>query len=60
MDSLYTYSYLCKQDKSILNLDLSREIDYIPSCLKCNTKMIIRYSVDPNGELWMNYSVMHE
>ena len=59
-DPVYTYSFFCKKDKSIMNLDLSRELDYIPSCLKCNSNMIIRYSIDNNGELWMNSAIMHE
>jgi hypothetical protein len=60
MDPIYTYNYLCMQDQSEMNIELSREIDFIPRCLKCNSDMVIRYSIDNDGELWMNYSIMHE
>jgi hypothetical protein len=43
-----------------MNIELSREIDFIPRCLKCNSDMVIRYSIDNDGELWMNFSIMHE
>ena len=59
-DPLYTYSYLCMYDKSIMLLELSKELEYIPKCLKCARDMVIRYSIDANGELWMNEAIMHE
>ena len=60
IDPLYTYNYLCMYDRSEMNIELSREIDFEPRCLKCNGDMAIRYSIDNYGEIWMNYSIMHE
>jgi hypothetical protein len=59
-DPLYTYAFYCKKDKSEMTLELSKELDYIPSCLKCNGKLTIRYSIDNNGSIWMNSAIMHE
>jgi hypothetical protein len=47
-------------DRSEMNIELSREIGFEPRCLKCNGKMVIRYSIDNDGELWMNFSIMHD
>jgi hypothetical protein len=60
IDPIYTYSYLCMYDRSVMNIELSREIDFEPRCLKCNGEMTIRYSIDNYGEIWMNSSIMHE
>jgi hypothetical protein len=60
IDPLYTYGYLCMYDRSQMNIELSREIDFIPRCLKCNSDMVLRYSIDNDGEIWMNFSIMHE
>jgi hypothetical protein len=60
IDPLYTYGYLCMYDKSEMNIELSKEIDFEPRCLKCNGNMTIRYSIDNYGEIWMNSSIMHE
>ena len=60
IDPLYTYNYLCMYDRSEMNIELSREIDFEPRCLKCNGDMVIRYSIDNYGEIWMNSSIMHE
>ena len=57
---IYTYSFLCKQDSSTMLLELSKELDYLPQCLKCNKTMILRYSIDDNGSIWMNSAIMHE
>jgi hypothetical protein len=57
---LYTYGFYCSKDKSEMTLELSKELDYIPSCLKCNSRMIIRYSIDNDGSIWMNSAIMHE
>lgn len=57
---LYTYSYICMQDKSIMLLELSKELEYIPKCLKCAREMILRYSIGDNGELWMNEEILHD
>ena len=59
-DPLYTYSFLCMQDKSIMLLELSRELDYIPKCLKCARDMVIRYSIGNNGDIWMNETILHD
>jgi NAD-dependent SIR2 family protein deacetylase len=60
IDPIYTYNFYCKKDKSTMNLEISKKLDYIPSCLKCNSNMIIRYSINEYGELWMNSAIMHE
>ena len=57
---LYTYNFLCRQDQSTMNLELSKELDYIPQCLKCNARMVLRYSINNDGEIWMNSAIMHE
>lgn len=57
---LYTYSFICMKDKSVMNLEISRELDYIPKCLKCNGNMILRYSINNDGEIWMNSAILHE
>ena len=57
---LYTYNLLCMSDRSELNIELSREIDFIPKCLKCNKTMILRYSINNDGDIWMNSAIMHE
>jgi len=55
----HTYSFACKC-RAELNVEISREIDFKPKCLKCgSTKMTLRYSII-NGEVWMNEEVMHE
>ncbi len=59
-DPLYTYSYLCMQDRSIMLLELSKELDYIPKCLKCARDMIMRYSINNDGDIWMNDDILHE
>jgi hypothetical protein len=41
-------------------MELSKEIDYSPKCLKCgSTQLQLRYTIIL-GELWMNYSILHE
>lgn len=60
MDPIFTYNLLCTYDKSEMNLEISRELDYIPKCLKCNKNMILRYSINNDGEIWMNSAIMHE
>ncbi len=60
MDPIFTYSFLCKYDNSEMNIELSRELDFFPKCLKCNKTMILRYSINNDGEIWMNSAVMHE
>ena len=57
---LYTYSFICMIDRSELNLELSKELDYLPKCLKCNKSMVIRYSINNNGDIWMNSAIMHD
>ena len=55
----YTYNFICKC-KSQMNVEISREIDFVPKCLKCGSiKMQLRYSII-NGDIWMNESIMHE
>jgi len=35
-------------------MELSKEIDYQPKCLKCNsTKLFLRYTII-HGDLWMS------
>ena len=60
MDPIYTYNLLCMTDRSELNIELSREIDFIPKCLKCNRVMILRYSINNDGDIWMNSAIMHD
>lgn len=60
IDPIFTYNFLCISDRSEMNIELSRELDFIPKCLKCNKNMIIRYSINDNGEIWMNSAIMHE
>jgi hypothetical protein len=60
IDPIFTYGFLCMYDRSEMNIELSREIDFEPRCLKCNGNMTIRYSIDNDGEIWMNSSIMHE
>jgi hypothetical protein len=60
IDPIYTYNYLCIQDQSEMNIELSKEIDFVPRCLKCTKDMTLKYSIDNDGEIWMNFSIMHE
>jgi hypothetical protein len=49
----YTYSFICKC-KAETYIELSKEIDYNPKCLKCNSSQLrLRYTII-NGELWMD------
>ena len=57
---LYTYNFICMKDRSELNLELSRELDYLPKCLKCGKSMILKYSINNDGEIWMNSAILHE
>ena len=55
----YTYSFICKC-KSELYIEIFREIDFEPKCLKCNSSRLqLRYSII-QGELWMNEAILHE
>ena len=55
----YTYSFICKC-KSELYIEISREIDFTPKCLKCNSSRLqLRYSII-HGEIWMNEAIFHE
>ncbi len=47
-------------DHSTMNLELSKQIGYIPKCLKCNSNMIMRYSINNDGDIWMNSAILHE
>jgi hypothetical protein len=60
IDPIYTYNFLCMYDRSEMNIELSREIDFEPVCLKCSQDMVLKYSIDNDGEIWMNFSIMHE
>ena len=54
IDPLYTYNYICMKDKSTLNLEISKPLDYEPKCLKCNsTQLVLRYTII-HGDLWMS------
>ncbi len=57
---IYTYNFLCRSDNSEMNLELSKELDYLPKCLKCSKTMLLRYSIDNNGSIWMNSAIMHD
>ena len=49
----YTYSFICKC-KAELYMELSRELDYSPKCLKCySSQLQLRYTII-HGELWMS------
>jgi len=49
----YTYSFICKC-KAELYMELSKELDYSPKCLKCNSSRLqLRYTIIL-GELWMS------
>ena len=49
----YTYSFICKC-KSETYMELSKEIDYRPKCLKCgSTQLKLRYTII-QGDLWMS------
>ena len=39
-------------------MDISHEINYTPVCLKCGGHLDLRYSIDANGELWMNDEIL--
>ena len=55
----YTYSFICKC-KAETYIELSKEIDYNPKCLKCNSsRLVLRYTIIDN-QLWLNNSVLHE
>jgi hypothetical protein len=55
----YTYSFICKC-KAETYIELSKEIDYNPKCLKCNSSQLqLRYSII-HGEIWMNEAIFHE
>jgi len=49
----YTYSFICKC-KSETYMELSKEIDHNPKCLKCgSTQLKLRYTIIL-GDLWMS------
>ncbi len=59
MSNSHTYNFICKC-RAELNVEISREIDFAPKCLKCgSTKLTLKYSII-NGDIWMNESIMHE
>lgn len=60
MSDLWTYNFICMSDHSTMNLELSKQIGYIPKCLKCNSNMIMRYSINNDGDIWMNSAILHE
>jgi hypothetical protein len=57
--NLFTYSFICMRDKSVMDLELGRELNYIPKCLKCNGNMTIRFSINNDGEVWMNEAILN-
>ena len=55
----YTYSFICKC-RAELYMELSKELDYTPKCLNCNSSQLqLRYTII-HGSLWMNDSILHE
>ena len=55
----YTYSFICKC-KAELYMELSKELDYRPKCLKCgSSQLVLRYTII-HGSLWMNDDILHE
>lgn len=60
MNDIWTYNFICMSDSSTMNLELSKQIKYIPKCLKCNSNMIMRYSINNDGDIWMNSAILHE
>ena len=55
----YTYSFICKCG-SVLDLELSKEIGYMPKCLRCNSSRLqLRYSII-NGEIYMNDDILRD
>jgi hypothetical protein len=60
IDPIFTYNFLCMSDKSEMNIELSKELDFLPKCLKCNKTMILKYSINNDGDIWMNSAIMHD
>jgi hypothetical protein len=60
VDPLYTYNFVCMKDRSEMNIELSTQIGYKPKCLKCGGYMILRYSIDDSGELYMNDDILND
>jgi len=60
IDPIFTYNFLCMSDRSEMNIELSRELDFLPKCLKCNKTMILKYSINNDGDIWMNSAIMHD
>lgn len=54
----HTYNFICTNCKSLLNVEINKEIDYDPKCLKCGLKMKMRYSI-LDGDIWMSED-LHE
>jgi hypothetical protein len=41
-------------------MELSKELDYNPKCLNCNSSQLqLRYTII-HGSLWMNDDILHE
>lgn len=57
---LYTYNFICMKDRSTMNLEISKKLDYLPKCLKCDQSMTLRYSINDDGDIWMNSAIMHD
>ena len=36
------------------------KLTYIPECLLCGEQMFMMYSINPQGEIWMNKALLLE
>lgn len=43
-----------------MEMNIMHELDYIPTCLFCNKFMTISYSINPDGEIWMNSALLNK
>ena len=51
-----TYNYLCFCTAQ-MHIEISKELDFDPYCLKCGLEMSLQYSIGPNGELYMDQGI---
>lgn len=52
----YSYGWKCKCG-SEMEMNIIK-LNYIPECLLCGDRMAMMYSINPNGEIWMNKAVL--
>jgi len=40
-----------------MHIEISKDLDFEPYCLKCGQSMALQYSIGPNGELYIDQGI---